>query len=81
MSGTSTTLRIPSEIKDNWVIIALLLIFLLAFSIRMVPTRFGMLLDPDAFFMFRMARDVVEKGYYPTHDNLGWQPEGRHLKS
>ena len=45
----------------------------------MVPTRYGTIMDPDAFFMFRMARDVVENGYYPTWDNLGWQPGGRPL--
>ena len=56
-----------------------MLIFFLAISLRMVPTRFGSIMDPDAFFMFRMARDIVENGYYPTWDNLGWQPNGRSL--
>jgi len=36
-------------------------------------------MDPDAFFMFRMARDIVENGYFPTWDNLAWQPNGRSL--
>ena len=55
------------------------MIFFLAMSVRMVPTRFGTIMDPDAFFMFRMARDIVENGYFPTWDNLAWQPNGRSL--
>ncbi len=75
----SSRFRMPSELTENWELAALLLIFLLAMSVRLVPTIYGTLLDPDAFFMFRMARDVVEDGYYPTWDNLGWQPYGRPL--
>jgi dolichyl-diphosphooligosaccharide--protein glycosyltransferase len=76
---TSSTLAIPPELSKRWPIIALALIFLLAMSLRMVPTRFGTIMDPDAFFMFRMAGDIVENGYHPTWDNLGWQPVGRSL--
>jgi dolichyl-diphosphooligosaccharide--protein glycosyltransferase len=70
---------LPREVEENWVVIALILIFFMAVCIRMVPSRHGTINDPDAFFMFRMARDIVEKGYYPVWDNLGWQPGGRSL--
>ena len=81
MRTTSSRLSLPRELTENWTTLALVLIFLLAMSIRMIPTQHGSILDPDAFFMYRMARDVVEKGYYPTWDNLGWQPEGRSLEA
>lgn len=55
------------------------MILFLAMSVRMVPTRFGTIMDPDAYFMFRMAENIVEKGYYPVWDNMGWQPNGRSL--
>ncbi len=79
MRRTSSQISIPPEIEENWAIIALVLIFFLAAAIRMVPTKYGTIMDPDAFFMFRMARNVVEKGYFPSWDNLGWQPVGRPL--
>ncbi len=79
MKWTSSRLSLSPETLRSWPLMALLLILLLSFGIRMVPARYNSIMDPDAFFMFRMARDVVEKGYYPVWDNLGWQPGGRPL--
>jgi len=79
VKATSRVFSISPELRDTWPTVALLLIFFLALSIRMVPTRYGTILDPDAFYMFRMASNIVEKGYYPVWDNLGWQPWGRSL--
>ena len=81
MKVTSRVFSVSPELRDTWPIIVLLLIFFLALSIRLVPTRFGTILDPDAFYMYRMASDIVDKGYYPVWDNLGWQPWGRSLRA
>jgi len=61
----------------------LILILILAFIVRLLPTRWGYYLSEfDPYFQYRLTKDVVSNGF--THwtawqDTMSWWPWGRNV--
>lgn len=71
--------------KTLFIGIILLLIFILAFWLRLFPARFGELQALDPFYLYRMSEYVVQHNFQlPSHDSLryspvGWDPSREYL--
>ena len=59
---------------------SLLIIFIIAFSIRLLPIRWGMSLSEfDPFFQYRFTEHIIKKGFlswWPWYDPNRWYPLG-----
>jgi len=54
----------------NYRHLALILIVLLAFILRIHPAFIGSIMGPDSYFHFRMAELIQETGWIPEYDEL-----------
>ncbi len=64
-----------SKVKQNWVIILLISVFLLALYYRIKPYRFQYLLAIDPFYIYRMSYYAVTHGLHLPHlDVLRYYP-------
>ncbi|MCS7119885.1 MAG: STT3 domain-containing protein [Nitrososphaerota archaeon] len=66
----------------------LTLILIIAFSIRMLPARWGYYLNEyDPYYQYRQTKYIVEnglfgeKGYLSWHDYLSWWPWGNEIRN
>ena len=61
----------------------LLLILFTAFTLRLLPVRWGAFLSAyDPYFQYRTANYVVENGFqswFQWYDNMSWHPIGRNM--
>ena len=79
VQGTRKTL---SEISRGTVIeaIALGLVLIIAFALRVMPIRWGFYLNEfDPYLQWRMAQYVVDHGFlawFSWHDTMSWYPYG-----
>jgi len=59
---------------------SLIIIFIIAFSIRLLPIRWGMSLSEfDPFFQYRFTEHIINKGFlswWPWYDPNRWYPLG-----
>ena len=73
-------LRIPVSRSTLLTISAVTLIFFIAFSIRLLPTRWGLELSEfDPYFQFRFTEHIVNNGYFEWtswFDTQRWYPTG-----
>ncbi|MCK4223453.1 hypothetical protein KAX01_04060, partial [Candidatus Bathyarchaeota archaeon] len=73
-------LRIPVSRSTLLTISAVTLIVFIAFSIRLLPTRWGLELSEfDPYFQFRFTEHIVNNGYFEWtswYDTQRWYPTG-----
>ena len=59
----------------------LILILTLAFTVRLLPMRWGYYLSEfDPYYQYRLTKDIVQNGYLhwtTWHDTMSWWPWGR----
>ena len=73
-------LRIPVSRSTLLTVSALTIIFFVAFSIRLLPLRWGLELSEfDPYFQFRFTEKIVDDGYFDWtswYDTQRWYPSG-----
>lgn len=68
---------IKKGLRNNWQWIVVLLIFILAFSLRSAPGRYGELQALDPFHLYRMSEYIVNNNIQlPENDLLRYYPLG-----
>jgi len=64
-------------LKKYSVPLLLLIMFLFALSIRLPTMNEKSFIEPDSFWHYRFAKDIVETGTLPSWDNMSPWPGGR----
>ncbi len=76
-------LRIPTSRSTLLTVSALTVIFFVAFSIRLMPTHWGLELSEfDPYFQFRFTEHIVNNGYFGWrnwYDTQRWYPIGYNI--
>lgn len=63
--------------RKHWHLVALLIIFLLAFSVRLTTADMKYIQAFDPFFHYRYTSYIADQGVLPDWDELSYYPPGR----
>ncbi|MFC2143757.1 STT3 domain-containing protein [Candidatus Aenigmatarchaeota archaeon] len=77
MKKVKRNINLKVWIRNNWHLIALLVIFISAFWLRSLPARYGELQALDPFHLYRMSEGLVNNNFQlPENDLLRYYPLG-----